>query len=491
MPSVKRNIFALVVAVALLVPTFAPNVSFAAGCECFCGIEGKGATDVNAEKSTVSPVASSEVCAAACTLLSAKMVGCYTDESDYPVHSAKCWREKECTDHYQTVYGERVGSYWGTTMPYDCSVTKTNSEPMHYCYADDTAIALNVPIGSISEVQSFASYIGIIYDWLLPAGALIAVVMMMFGGLQYILSRGKEKYISKGKERITNAITGIILLLSVFVLLNLIDPRLTILNSLKVPLIKTLTILNAGDSCENLNDIAKIVTSPKTGTCGDKGTVSDISGVSDQVVSSWKVGNECTFMTCPHVGETCFLDGSDYACSSCSTVSTPSEATCSAFSASNVSATGDGIGSSQINCSYSAKYESCIAVQTLGTSTAGSYDCLQMQATAGSQSAKNGCEFYEDLYLRQNNGEYSVTYPITSEFGINVGGDKLLEQICTGDASGCQLYRKGLHGESATGCHYTQSSVATTFGNETHYLCEPVVSSTVDTGWGGEFENRD
>ena len=226
MPSVKRNLFALVIAITLLIPAFVPNVSFAAGCECFCGVDGKGATDVNAEKSTAaSPVASSDVCAGACTLLSEKMVGCYTEEKNYPVHSAKCWRQSECEGFHETVNGKTVGASWGTTMPYDCASTKTNPEPMRYCYADDSPIALNVPIGSVTEVQSFASYISIVYTWLLPAGVLVAVVMMMLGGLQYVMSRGKEKYISKGKERITNAITGIILLLCVFVLLNLIDPR--------------------------------------------------------------------------------------------------------------------------------------------------------------------------------------------------------------------------------------------------------------------------
>lgn len=483
MPSVKRNIFAIAVAIVLLIPAFAPNVSFAAGCECFCGTDGGGAKDINAEKSTTAaPVASSDVCLASCNLLSAKMVGCYADESDYPVHSAKCWRKSECEGWSGTSYGKTIKASWGTTFPYDCSSTKTNPEQMHYCYANDTPITLNVPIGSISEVQSFASYIGIIYDWLLPAGALIAVVMMMVGGLQYILSRGKEKYISKGKERITNAITGIVLLLSVFVLLNLIDPRLTILNSLKVPLIKTLTILNVGDSCENLNDIAKIVTSPKTGACGTEGKVSDISGVSDQVVSSWKVGEECSFSTCANAGEVCATatDGTK-SCVTCGSNPSPSSSSCSSLSKEDASSTGDGIGNVQVDCSYSSTLNSCIAVEEYIGGTAGSYNCTTLNNDADG-SEENGCRTYETLGLSGKSG-YSSS--IMSEDGA-----KLLEKICNADH--CQLHRKGLNGDTATGCHFTQSSVATTFGSETHYTCNEVAGSgVVDTGWGGAFEGRD
>ncbi len=83
-------------------------------------------------------------------------------------------------------------------------------------------------------VNFLAEYINAIYRWVLGAGALAAVVLMMIGGLQYVLSRGKEKYITKAKARITNAITGLVLILAAYNIAFLIDPRLTSMKPLDV-----------------------------------------------------------------------------------------------------------------------------------------------------------------------------------------------------------------------------------------------------------------
>lgn len=89
-------------------------------------------------------------------------------------------------------------------------------------------------IGDSTSVNFLAEYINALYSWALPAGALVAVVMMMLGGLQYVLSRGKSKYIEKAKTRITNAITGLVLLLAAYEIAFLIDPNTVRLKSLEV-----------------------------------------------------------------------------------------------------------------------------------------------------------------------------------------------------------------------------------------------------------------
>jgi hypothetical protein len=87
---------------------------------------------------------------------------------------------------------------------------------------------------SQTSVNFLAEYINAVYGWILGAAALVAVVMMMLGGLQYVLARGKSKYIEKAKTRITNAITGMVLLLAAYNIAFLIDPRLTNLEAIGV-----------------------------------------------------------------------------------------------------------------------------------------------------------------------------------------------------------------------------------------------------------------
>ncbi len=89
-------------------------------------------------------------------------------------------------------------------------------------------------VGDTVSVNFLAEYINAVYGWALSAAALVAVVMMMLGGLQYVLSRGKSKYIEKAKTRITNAITGLVLLLAAYEIAYVIDPNTVRLKSLAV-----------------------------------------------------------------------------------------------------------------------------------------------------------------------------------------------------------------------------------------------------------------
>lgn len=121
--------------------------------------------------------------------------------------------------------------------------------------------------GTYTTINFLGEYINAIYGWALGAGALVAVVMMMLGGLQYVLSRGKAKYIEKAKKRITNAITGIVLLFAAYTIGFLIDPSTTTLQSLEILTIHELpddSIVEYGDGVTPSGDLFK---SSKWQTC--------------------------------------------------------------------------------------------------------------------------------------------------------------------------------------------------------------------------------
>lgn len=118
------------------------------------------------------------------------------------------------------------------------------------------------------SVNFLAEYINAVYGWVLGAAALVAVVMMMIGGLQYVMARGKSKYIEAAKTRITNAITGMVLLLATFSIMNLVDPRLTSLASIGITDVKQILYFPPGG--EDTDGIT-----PSEAPAGD-GTVSPI-----------------------------------------------------------------------------------------------------------------------------------------------------------------------------------------------------------------------
>jgi hypothetical protein len=73
-------------------------------------------------------------------------------------------------------------------------------------------------------VNFIGEYVGAMYTFLIRVGALVAVIVMMVGGFQWMTSQGGPA-ISQAKKRISTAFLGLTLLLSAAAVLTLIDPR--------------------------------------------------------------------------------------------------------------------------------------------------------------------------------------------------------------------------------------------------------------------------
>jgi hypothetical protein len=82
------------------------------------------------------------------------------------------------------------------------------------------------------RVEDLAQYIGIVYNFLISIVGLVAAVMMIVGGFQYLTSAGDSGKIGQAKSRITNALIGLVLALGAYTILNTINPALL---NLKIP----------------------------------------------------------------------------------------------------------------------------------------------------------------------------------------------------------------------------------------------------------------
>lgn len=446
MPCVQRKLVALAACAVVLLTAFAPRASFAAStCECFCGAPGSGAE--SADQLT------KEQCKDTCDALAGdwRYVGCFTDATQYPVESDKCWTKEECEAWSDVRNGVTVEATWGTTFPADCAKTKTSQEPMHYCYANDVPYDLNIDIGNVTEVENLPMYINAVYTWMLPAASLIAVVMMMIGGLQYTLARGKSKYIEKAKTRITNAITGIVILMSAFVILNLIDPRLVSFDALKIPMVKEVTILDATSSCERLADYGYVIKPTEEiadddwKACGGHGTIEDDSALKGNVLGSWKEGDPCEYYACDN-GESCIADGDSNSCHSCGDIpeGTASASTCSMIEQFDTGPSGE----EQIYCEYNAELRSCTSAGSALSLTQGFY-CGALQADAEESiqlesTSTQGCAVYNSLEFAYSGTTTDIT---------NASAATLLQQICEEDKCGIrEIYSK--YGYEGVVCSY-------------------------------------
>lgn len=126
----------------------------------------------------------------------------------------------------------------GTTVTPPPPTPKPFITPKLNVEIPDLSFSKIVDKGESLEVNYLANYISAVYKFLLGAAATIAIVMIMIGGFQYVLSSGGFGDVKKGKERIKNAITGLILLMGVSIILFTVNPQLVLFKPLTVSYIK-------------------------------------------------------------------------------------------------------------------------------------------------------------------------------------------------------------------------------------------------------------
>lgn len=94
-------------------------------------------------------------------------------------------------------------------------------------FADEQRdIPLQISILSHNTVQNMAEYIDLMYRYLTSIAGVMAVAMIMYGGMKWIFAGGDSGKIGAAKEVISHAVIGLILVLGSYLILNTINPNL-------------------------------------------------------------------------------------------------------------------------------------------------------------------------------------------------------------------------------------------------------------------------
>lgn len=155
----------------------------------------------------------------------------------------------------------------------------------------------------VKNLQCFT--IGI-YTYLVGVIGILATVMIMYGGVKYLVSLGNPTRMAGAKDTIFSAVVGLVLVLGAYILLNLINPNLT---ELKVAGLKTVQATNfPACTAQAVPDKG----ADKNG-CGGMGTEPNVSGDGES-------GVRCRYLKCTGNGEVCAKQNSgdgekaDYKC---------------------------------------------------------------------------------------------------------------------------------------------------------------------------------
>lgn len=352
-----RYFFAFWLAVSVLVTPFWVQAETEV-CACYCKSSGGAVLMSGGTEEDPTPDTTIQKCSDTCETAGNSFLGCYGENhtDSLPTNNLRCWTEYECTTQVSADPNTAEDTYdWGGQST---SCPSGEGE----CYAPQTSITLGVAIEDMTSAKGLPEYVNAVYAWLIPAAALVAVVMIMIGGMQYVIARGSPKGIDAAKSRIQHAVEGILLLMFAYTIINLFDTDLVTLPNLRPPQIRRVVYLDPTSTCEYMMAYGITITPPSaaaSGTtsataCGNSGTISSVAGYVGGGATTLAVGDTCRYSACSDTLATCVASttsSSGYACTRCANAANlsdgnpmqnapaPSEATCASLERNDTSDT--------------------------------------------------------------------------------------------------------------------------------------------------------
>ncbi len=95
------------------------------------------------------------------------------------------------------------------------------------------------------EIPWIAQYIQGIYKYGLGVGGILAAIVLMAGGLLWLVSAGDASKISQAKDLILGSVTGLIILMGTYLILDQINPGLNNLKSISLNILETTNFSDA------------------------------------------------------------------------------------------------------------------------------------------------------------------------------------------------------------------------------------------------------
>lgn len=158
-----------------------------------------------------------------------------------PAYNPGCFRAAQCTA--QNGYWEASAACAGGTGDWG------------RCYPNTGPITLAIPFGpDRGTVRDLSVYIKYLYEYTVGIGGILATVMIIWGGVVYLTAGGSPGKIGEAKEYISNALIGVVLLFTSYLLLQTLSPDLVNLSMPRAYLIRPRGL--SGEFCGDLKPVA-------------------------------------------------------------------------------------------------------------------------------------------------------------------------------------------------------------------------------------------
>ena len=200
--------------------------------------------------------------------------------------------------------------------------------------ADLRLLKLNIPVGDLTQLDApivgecssslnpdkeclqipwIAQYIGAWFKYGVVIGSMFAVLMIIVGGVMYVLAGASSSLVGKAKTLMWSSVFGLVILVGSYLILSAVNPALTNLPVIEVERLKQAVIDVAGKTdkfCEELDQsVYKINGLTANTQCGQEFMAESIAASTLGTKESLK----CFSNKCPD-GKNCALFDGKHAC---------------------------------------------------------------------------------------------------------------------------------------------------------------------------------
>lgn len=120
----------------------------------------------------------------------------------------------------------------------------------------------NSPFGTpLNDDSTLTDMIRYFYEWGIFLGGVLVLISFIIGGIQYISSAGNPVLMNEAKQRILSALIGLGLLLGIYLILNAINPELTIITAPSI----SGQVCDQDSDCTSVNSALRCENDPNPG----------------------------------------------------------------------------------------------------------------------------------------------------------------------------------------------------------------------------------
>lgn len=151
-----------------------------------------------------------------------------------PAFNPICWQEPQCTEARAKIMVSDPSTASKGFIPEEPPCDKKD---WGKCLPAGKSTA-SISFGGKKEFTDIGEYIKTVYNYALSIASIVAVIMIIVAGFQWISSGGNSDTISGAKKRITGALVGLLIAYMSFIILNTINPSLVNLRLPQVYMIR-------------------------------------------------------------------------------------------------------------------------------------------------------------------------------------------------------------------------------------------------------------